>query len=100
MTCKEATRNAVKCKLCNTIAESKSRHHFSQCECGAIFTDGGLDPMRRRGGDPSAMIDMSEYKEHKKHLFAPWSKGSKVGDKRHCKRCWKDEHKTSYNVTG
>lgn len=54
--------NRVKCLKCNTVIESKHRHDFVSCICGAIFTDGGKDYIRR-GGNPSDMEDMTEYKE-------------------------------------
>ena len=40
-------RNRCQCKLCLDIIESKHVHHFARCACGAIFTDGGLDYIRR-----------------------------------------------------
>jgi hypothetical protein len=42
-------RNAVRCKKCNTVLESKSVHNFVQCPCG-VFVDGGLEYLR--GGWP------------------------------------------------
>ena len=44
-------RNAARCRKCNTVVESKTRHDFSICNCGAIFVDGGTD-YYRAGGDP------------------------------------------------
>lgn len=48
------TRNAIRCKSCNTIIESKHRHDFVSCPCGAVFVDGGLDYFRAGwpGGKP------------------------------------------------
>lgn len=43
-------KNIAKCKKCGDIIESKHRHDFVQCRCGAIFVDGGQDYIRR-GGD-------------------------------------------------
>jgi hypothetical protein len=42
-------RNAVRCKKCDTVLESKHRHDFVQCPCG-VFVDGGRDYLR--GGWP------------------------------------------------
>lgn len=42
-------RNAVRCKKCLTVLESKHRHDFVSCPCG-VFTDGGLEYIR--GGWP------------------------------------------------
>ena len=38
--------NKVRCKKCNDIIESKYRHDFKSCKCGAIFVDGGTDYQR------------------------------------------------------
>ncbi len=48
-------RNAAFCKRCETLIESKSRHDFVSCKCGAIMTDGGYDYIRR-GGVPDDFI--------------------------------------------
>jgi hypothetical protein len=50
------------CALCLDIIESKSRHAFVNCKCGAIFTDGGTSYIRR-GGQLDKIIDMSETYE-------------------------------------
>jgi hypothetical protein len=36
----------IKCKQCGDIIQSKFRHDFQQCRCGAIFVDGGKDYFR------------------------------------------------------
>ena len=38
--------NKVRCKKCNEVIESKHRHDFKSCKCGAIFIDGGTDYQR------------------------------------------------------
>lgn len=43
-------KNRARCKKCNDIIESKYRHDFVSCKCGAIFVDGGNDYFRA-GGD-------------------------------------------------
>jgi len=59
-------RNAVGCFLCGTVAESKTVHEWSQCKCGNIFTDGGLQYLHRGiyttqiNGLPT-FIDLSQY---------------------------------------
>ena len=56
--------NKCQCALCLDIIESKSRHAFVNCKCGAIFTDGGTEYIRR-GGQLDKIIDMSEtYEEN------------------------------------
>lgn len=44
-------KNKCRCKICGDIIESKSRHDFVECKCGACYTDGGLD-YTRRGWNP------------------------------------------------
>lgn len=39
-------RNIAKCKKCGDIIESKHRHDFVTCKCGAISIDGGIDYTR------------------------------------------------------
>lgn len=56
-------RNQCQCKKCGDIIESKHRHDFVSCKCGAIFTDGGRDYIRRGAQDLSDVIDMSESYE-------------------------------------
>lgn len=53
-------RNAARCKKCGVVVESKHRHDFASCECGAIFVDGGTDYIRR-GGDPASIEELSEF---------------------------------------
>jgi hypothetical protein len=54
--------NKCQCARCLDIIESKHRHAFVQCSCGAIFTDGGTEYIRR-GGEIENIIDMSETYE-------------------------------------
>ena len=52
------TYNAAQCLRCGDTIESKHRHDFQSCSCGAVFVDGGLDYLRR-GGDPADFRDLS-----------------------------------------
>lgn len=52
--------NKAKCKKCNSIVESESRHDLNYCQCGSIYVDGGLDYLRR-GGDLENIEDLSEF---------------------------------------
>jgi hypothetical protein len=54
------TKNAIQCKLCKDIIESKSRHDFVKCKCGACAVDGGHDYLRRSFKDENCYIDLSE----------------------------------------
>jgi hypothetical protein len=53
-------RNAAKCLKCNDVVESVSLHDFRFCKCESIFVDGGRHYIRR-GGDPTVMLDLTEY---------------------------------------
>lgn len=54
-------KNAVKCLKCKTVIESRHRHDFVFCECGAIAVDGGHDYLKRVG-DPNLVEELSEFK--------------------------------------
>ena len=54
--------NKCQCAVCLDIIESRHRHSFVRCGCGAIFTDGGTEYIRR-GGEIENIIDMSETYE-------------------------------------
>lgn len=51
------TRNVAKCKKCGDIIESRHRHDFVKCGCGAIFIDGGTEYIRY-GGDSLSDIQL------------------------------------------
>ena len=40
-------KNAIRCNICGDEIESKSRHDFVTCKCGACSVDGGHDYLRR-----------------------------------------------------
>lgn len=42
-------RNAIRCKICGDVIESKHIHDFQTCICGAVAVDGGLAYIRRCG---------------------------------------------------
>lgn len=44
----------LQCNKCKDIIESKHRHHWVPCSCGAIYIDGGSDYVRV-GGLPADM---------------------------------------------
>lgn len=52
--------NKCQCRKCGDVIESKHRHDFVSCKCGAIFTDGGTSYVRRGAYNLSDIIDMSE----------------------------------------
>jgi hypothetical protein len=57
-------KNAIRCKLCGTVIESKHRHDFVGHACDtddkAIYVDGGREYLRRCG-NPEYYEDVSEY---------------------------------------
>ncbi len=57
---KRLVRNSCRCKKCGGEIESKHCRDWKQCPCGAIFTDGGIDYVRR-GGEPENIEDTSVY---------------------------------------
>lgn len=52
-------RNAARCTLCGDEIESRHRHDFKSCVCGAIAVDGGKDYLRRVG-NLDAFEELSE----------------------------------------
>ena len=40
-------RNAIQCKHCGDVIESKSTHDYVTCSCGACSVDGGHEYLRR-----------------------------------------------------
>lgn len=52
-------KNAARCKKCGDVIESKHRHDFVGCKCGAIAVDGGREYLRRLypGGEESDYIE-------------------------------------------
>ena len=57
---KTILHNRATCNLCKKTIESKHRHDFKFCQCGAIFVDGGKDYLRR-GGDPLHITERSTF---------------------------------------
>ena len=57
-------RNSARCRKCDDEIESKHRHDFVACACGAIFVDGGKAYLRR-GGDLADIEDTSIVQEEK-----------------------------------
>ena len=61
-TIKVLTKNSVRCLVCNTVLESKHRHHFLECGCkNQTFNDGGLSYNRVGGKDLNLIEDLCEY---------------------------------------
>lgn len=63
-TIKVMTRNAVRCLSCNTVLESKYRHHFIECGCSnQAFNDGGLSYSRVGAVNLDLVENLCEYVE-------------------------------------
>lgn len=56
-------RNAIQCKNCGDIIESKFTHDFVTCSCGNCSVDGGKDYLRRAFIDKDCYIELSEYEK-------------------------------------
>lgn len=40
-------RNAIQCRYCRDIIESRNVHDYVTCSCGTCSVDGGLEYLRR-----------------------------------------------------
>ena len=56
-------KNSIKCNLCGDIIESKFRHHYVECSCGACFVDGGQAYQRIGYKEVDSYTDLSLYEE-------------------------------------
>jgi hypothetical protein len=70
---KRLKRNAIRCKHCDEVIESKSVHDFRKCGCGKVFVDGGLDYQRCGwpGGEIEDSIDFSPTEYESYRLLTP-----------------------------
>ena len=59
---KRILRNAVKCRLCGDVIESKRVYGLVECGCGAITIEGGKRHLRR-SGDILAIEELNEMAE-------------------------------------
>lgn len=55
--------NKVKCLECGSIIESKDRHDFVTCPCGASSVDGGKDYLKRCFKYYGCFEELSEYEK-------------------------------------
>ena len=54
-------RNRAQCRKCGDIVESRFRHDYVACDCGAIAVDGGLDYLRRGFQDYGDLLELAEF---------------------------------------
>ena len=52
-------KNAIRCNICGDEIESKHRHDFVTCKCGACSVDGGHDYLRRCAKDEGCYTEIS-----------------------------------------
>lgn len=57
---KAIKRNAIRCKKCGDIIESKNVHDFKMCSCQSSFVDGGHQYIRI-GGNLDDIEILTEY---------------------------------------
>lgn len=55
-------KNAIRCKKCGDVIESKFVHDFKFCSCGSSAVDGGHDYLRRCG-DRENWEELSEVEK-------------------------------------
>lgn len=60
---RQITRNIIRCKLCDTLLESRFTHDFQSCKCGN-FVDGGKDYVRV-GGNLTEIEILTEHEKEK-----------------------------------
>ena len=76
---KVLTRNAIKCLVCNTVLESKHRHHYNQCQCrNEAAVDGGLVYQRVSAKDLDLVENLCEYVEMTDDEYATYQEGLKI----------------------
>ena len=63
MTKRKIIKNSIQCNLCGDIIESKFRHHYVECSCGACFVDGGHAYQRIGFKDEGCYTDLSVVEE-------------------------------------
>lgn len=56
-------RNAIKCKKCGDIIESKHVHDFKFCKCGNVSVDGGKEYLKRSAQNLEDFEDLTEYED-------------------------------------
>jgi hypothetical protein len=61
-------RNRIKCRKCGDIIESKNRHDYVTCKCGAVAVDGGSSYLKRTG-DPADIEELEEWPKDPKDMY-------------------------------
>lgn len=63
--------NAIRCKKCGDVIESKYRHDFRMCSCGAVAVDGGHD-YQRLIGNREDYENLGRYEKVEKKESEKW----------------------------
>jgi hypothetical protein len=63
----ESMRNRIRCRKCGDIIESKTRHDYVTCKCGAVAVDGGSSYMSALG-NPADMEELEEWPKDPKDM--------------------------------
>jgi len=68
-------RHAIQCRICLETIESKHRHDFKYCSCGAVAIDGGISDGNRSLGNLSDIEERSVYCAYvlEKRIWLPHS---------------------------
>ena len=69
-TVKVLLKNSVKCLVCGSVLESKTRHNYVKCHCpNETACDGGLEYQRNLAVDLDIVEDLSVWKEISKEEY-------------------------------
>ncbi len=68
---KKIIRNAIRCKKCGEVIESKNVHDMKFCKCGCCSVDGGTLYLRRSftTSAEEGFEELSEFEEIEKHTI-------------------------------
>lgn len=56
-------RNAIRCNLCGEEIESRYRHEYVECKCGACAVDGGRAYLRRSFREEGCYTELSVFRQ-------------------------------------
>ena len=75
-------KNAIRCNICGDEIESKHRHDYVECSCGACAVDGGHDYLRRCFKEKDCYTDISICKADQKdaQMDSPSASASGLSD--------------------
>ena len=74
-------KNAIRCNICGEEIESKHRHDYVECKCGACAVDGGHDYLRRCYKEEGCYSELS--------IFTPKTPGNNKQEKCAAEILWR-----------